>query len=106
MLLYLEAHESYQKIYFLFFTTIGHAFICYCIDYCNSLFTGLPKSCLSFLQSLMSSAARLIARLPLYSHISTCMTDVLHWFPVTSHIQYKVLDMRGNQSLAGKGYIG
>jgi len=29
--------------------------------------------------------------LPLYSHISTYMTDALHWLPVASCIQYKVL---------------
>ena len=39
----------------------------------------------------MNSAARLIARLPRYSHISTYMTDVLHWLPVASRIQFKVL---------------
>ena len=39
----------------------------------------------------MNSAASLIARLPRYSHISTYMTDVLHWLLVASRIQYKVL---------------
>ena len=73
------------------FTTIVHAFICCRIDYCNSLFAGLPKASISSLQSVMNSAARLIARLPRYSHISTYMTDVLHWLPVASRIQYKVL---------------
>ena len=86
------------------FTTIVHAFICCRIDYCNSLFAGLPKVRLSSLQSVMNSAARLIARLPRYSHISTYMTDVLHWLPVASRIQYKVLllVLRTQQGLAPK----
>jgi hypothetical protein len=50
------------------FKTVVHAFICCRIDYCNSLFAGLPKVRLSSLQSVMNSAARLIARLPHYFH--------------------------------------
>ena len=73
------------------FTTIVHAFVCCRIDYCNSLFAGLPKVRLSSLQSVLNSAARLIARLPRFSHISTYMTNVLHWLPVTSRIKYKIL---------------
>ena len=44
----------------------------------------------------------LIARLPRYSHISTYMTDVLHWPPIASRIQYKLLllVLRTQQGLA------
>ena len=67
------------------------AFICCRIDYCNSLFVGLPKVRLSSLQSVLNSAARLIARLPHLSHISSYMTDVLHWLPIASRVQFKIL---------------
>ena len=60
------------------FTTLVHAFICSRIDYCNSLLIGLPKVRLSPLQSVLNAAARLVARLPLYSHISTFMFEQLH----------------------------
>ena len=52
----------------------------------------------------MNSAARLIVCLPLYSHISTYMTDALHWLPIASRIQYKVLlvVLRTQQGLAPK----
>ena len=73
------------------FTTIVHAFICCRVDYSNSLFVGLPNVRLSSLQSVLNSAARLIARLPRFSHISSYMTDVLHWLPIASRIQFKVL---------------
>jgi len=73
------------------FTSIVHAFICCRIDYCNSLFVGLPKIRLSPLQSVLNAAARLIARLPRFFHISTFMFERLHWLPLTARIQLKVL---------------
>ena len=73
------------------FTSIVHAFVCSRIDYCNSLLVGLPKVRLSPLQSVMNAAARLIARLPRFSHISTFMTEQLHWLPLSVRIQFKVL---------------
>src|SRR5688572_25310415 len=73
------------------FTTIVHAFICSRLDYCNSLLMGLPKQRLSPLQSVLNASARLIARLPRFSHICTYMLDVLHWLPITARIHYKIL---------------
>src|SRR5688572_8005347 len=75
------------------FTTIVHAFVCSRIDYCNALYAGLPKVRLSTLQSVLNSAARLIARLPRFSHISTFMTNKLHWLPIEARIQYKILHL-------------
>jgi len=86
------------------FTTIiiVHAFIWSRIDYCNSLYAGLPTTRLSSIQSVMNLTTRLIARLPRFSHISTYMTYVLLWFPVASRIRYKVLLLiaRAQQGLA------
>jgi hypothetical protein len=73
------------------FTTIVHAFVCSRIDYCNSVLVGLPKFRLSPLQSVLNSAARLIARLPRFSHISVFMSEHLHWLPIFERIQFKVL---------------
>ena len=73
------------------FSTIVHAFICSRIDYCNSLLAGLPKLRLTPLQSVLNAAARLIARLPKFAHISTYMSEVLHWLPITLRIRYKIL---------------
>ena len=73
------------------FTSIVHAFVCSRIDYCNSLFVGLPKVRLSPLQSVLNAAARLIARLPRFSHISSFMVEELHWLPLSVRIQFKVL---------------
>src|SRR6218665_2127356 len=60
------------------FLTIVHAFICTRIDYCNSLLIGLPKTRLAPVQSVLNAAARMIAHLPPYSHISDYMIIELH----------------------------
>ena len=59
--------------------------------YCNSLLIGLPKVRLSPLQSVLKAAARLIARLPRYSHISAFMFEQLHWLPLSARIKFKIL---------------
>src|ERR1043165_7478661 len=82
------------------FTTLVHAFVFSRIDYCNSLLVGLFKVRLSPLQSVLNTAARLIARLPRYSHISTFMVEELHCLPLSVRIQFKVL------ILVLKSYLG
>src|SRR6218665_3295101 len=69
------------------FTSIVHAFVCSRIDYCNSL----PKTRLSPLQTVLNAAARLISRLPRYSHTSYYIKEHLHWLPISTRIEYKVL---------------
>ena len=59
------------------FKSMVLAFVCSRIDYCNSLLIGLPKSRLAPLQSVLNAAARLIAHIPRFSHISTFMTEQL-----------------------------
>src|SRR6218665_1557565 len=72
------------------FATIVLAFICSRIDYCNSLLMGLPKSHQSAIQSVLNASARLIAHLSRFTHISTYMTEILHWLPIASRIKFKV----------------
>src|SRR6218665_3381152 len=77
---------------------------CVCIDYCNSLLIGLPKTRLAPVQSVLNVAARMIARLPPYSHISDYMIDELHWLPILARVRYKVLLLvaKSQQGLAPK----
>jgi len=50
---------------------------------------------LSPLHAVLNLAARLIALIKFslapFNIISTCMTDVLHWLPIASRIQNKIL---------------
>src|SRR6218665_1969092 len=73
--------------------------VCSRIDYCSSLLTGLPKSRLSAIQSVLNAAVRLIARLPKFTHISTYMTEVLHWLPIATRIRFKALLVSTNLNL-------
>ena len=74
------------------FTSTVHAFVCSMtrMDYCNSLLIGLPKTRLSPLQTVLNAAA-LLTRLPRYSHISYYIKEHLHWLPISTRIEYKVL---------------
>src|SRR6218665_1369609 len=73
------------------FKSMVHAFAYSRVDYCNSLIIGVPKSRLAPLQSVLNAAARLIARIPRFSHISTFMTENLHWLPLSARIHFKII---------------
>ncbi|ESO00627.1 hypothetical protein HELRODRAFT_192553 [Helobdella robusta] len=51
------------------------------IDYCNSLYYGLPDSILYPLSKAFNSAARLGARAPFFSHLSPYLV-LLPWIPI------------------------
>ena len=60
------------------------------VDYCNSLFTGLPDVLLRKLQSVLNASARLISGTRKHDHISHVLKD-LHWLPVKQRIKFKLL---------------
>jgi len=70
--------------------TLIHAFITCKLDFCNSLFVGVPQYLIQRLQSVQNSAARLITGSRRYDHITPVLYD-LHWLPVQQRIQFKVL---------------
>ena len=67
-----------------------HAFISSHIDYCNSVFAGLPKTHLLPLQRILNTAARLVT-LSRKSEKITPILRNLHWLPIHQRINFKVL---------------
>ena len=66
-----------------------HSFVSSRLDFCNSLLYGLPKYELNKLQNVQNAAARVIACLRKYDHISPTLRN-LHWLPVQERIVFKI----------------
>ena len=71
-------------------STLVHAFVCSRLDYCSSLYAGLPLFRLNYLDRIFRSAARLVGRIPRYGHVSKFMLDDLHWLPLQQRIQFRL----------------
>ena len=69
--------------------SLVHSLILSKVDYCNSLFVGLPNVTLKKIQSVMNRAARLITLLPPRVSITPSLID-LHWLPIKARIEYKI----------------
>ena len=59
------------------------------LDYCNSLYYGLPNVLLNQLQRVQNSAARFVLNMRKSDHITEALKS-LHWLPVRFRIEYKV----------------
>ena len=71
--------------------TLIHSFITVRLDYCCSLYVGLPAGRLGCLNRVLRSAARLCGRIPKFGHVSGYMLDVLHWLPLLQRISYRII---------------
>ena len=67
-----------------------HAFVTSRLDYCNALFTGLPKKAINQLQTIQNAAARVLTKTKKREHIKPVLKS-LHWLPVSYRIDFKVL---------------
>ena len=59
------------------------------IDYCNSIYHGLPKFQLKKLQKVLNRAARLIKGSSSRERITPVLID-LHWLPIKARIMFKI----------------
>ena len=60
--------------------------------YCNAVLAGLPNSSISRLQRVQNNAARVLARVRKYDHITPILRQY-HWLPVQKRIEYKILTL-------------
>ena len=77
------------------FTTaakIDNALVNSRIDYCNSLYHGLPITQIKRLRHIQNGLARTVTRTPKYFHISSVLKS-LYWLKVKQRIQYKIISM-------------
>ena len=56
---------------------------------CNSVLAGLPQATINLLQRVQNAAARLVAGIGTWDHITPVLRS-LHWLPIKLRIQYKL----------------
>src|SRR6218665_3824789 len=73
--------------------SLVHAFVFSRLDYCSSIFVGLPGVRMEKLRRVHRAAARLIGGFRKFYHISHYVRDVLHWLPFPQRISYRIASL-------------
>ena len=76
-------------------TTIATALVLSRLDYCNSIYYGLPITQIKRLQHIQNGLAVAVTRIPKHFHISPVLKS-LHWLKVEQRIQYKIISPPSN----------
>ena len=69
---------------------LANALVSSKLDYCNSLFYGLPSSSIYRLQKIQNALARVVIPSAKRYHHITPTLRTLHWLPVEKRITYKI----------------
>ena len=67
-----------------------HSLVTVRIDYCNSLLYVMPDSTLFRWQKVLKTAARILKKIPKFSHITDIFKD-LYWLPIRQRITFRIL---------------
>jgi len=70
------------------------------LDYCNAIFTGLPRYNLDRLQAVQNAAVRLIVGVRKFDHVTPLLCE-RHWLPVEQRITFKMAIMCVHGTTAG-----
>jgi hypothetical protein len=63
------------------------------LDYCNSLFFGLPSTTTNRIQRIQNSLARVVVPSTKRSHHISPVLKQLHWLPISQRITYKIASL-------------
>ena len=69
--------------------TLANAFVHSCLNFCNSLFYGLPKYPIHRLQKVQNTVARIVTNSFYFSHVTPILKS-LYWLPVFYRINFKI----------------
>ncbi|KAF7239262.1 WD repeat-containing protein 90 [Varanus komodoensis] len=72
--------------------TVTHALVTSRLDFCNTLYMGLPLKTVQILQLVQNRTARLLTGTGHYVHMTPVLRQ-LHWLPIEVRAQFKVLVM-------------
>ena len=72
--------------------TIATALVQSRLDYCNSIYHGIPITKIKRLQHIHNGLARAVTRTPKHSHIPPVLKS-LHWLKIEQQIQYKIISI-------------
>src|SRR6218665_2872833 len=71
-------------------STLVHAFVVSRLDYCSTVYEGLPICRLKCLDRVLRTAALLVGRIPKFGRVSAYLRDGLHWLAYSQSIVYRV----------------
>ncbi|KAF7237627.1 cGMP-inhibited 3',5'-cyclic phosphodiesterase A [Varanus komodoensis] len=72
--------------------TVTHVLVTSCLDFCDTLYVGLPLKTVRILQLVQNRAAGLLMGTGRYVHMTPVLRQ-LHWLPIDVRAQFKVLVM-------------
>jgi len=73
-------------------TTLVHALVSMCVDYCNSVLAAAPKTTTDKLQRVLNAATRVASNTCKFERgLSQLLHDELHWLDVPDHVAFKLV---------------